>query len=485
MDALYDKKRRFVGINAPPQISKSTLVEVFTPLWRIGHWPDRRCGCIAYNDDLAQDSGALVRDLIDEFGMELFGLEIDPNENSKKSWRVAGHRGGMISVGITSTITGKPMDDIFIGDVIKDMEEAASKSVKDKHWAQMHGAIRARQANTYVMAHTRFADDDLTGRIKARQAEPTYEGERWEFLSFPAIAEPSIDEEDGDDPEWRDVLGRRRGEPLACRFSEPGDEEEENWEQSNYYILQRSTDPYEWSCIYQQEPTSPTGSMFDRDKWGWYDPEDPDGIPPIAAQRRVWDLASKKGAGDWSVGQLIAKTYDGDYLILDVWRDRQDGADMKETLEFIANHVDGPTVPILIEEERSGSGKTLVSVYDRALPNHTVEGRKPDGEKHVRAKPASMLQQRGRILLPRTQIGTDVNGKPIYKKPDWVQVYIEELRKLMPDGRCGRHDDQIDTLAYGINDMLDTSFTQIHVPNRRFFGEAGATVDMTDAHQPA
>lgn len=477
---LVRQAREFLAINAPPQISKSTLVEILTPLWILGHWPSTRIGLIAYNDDLAQDSGAMVRDMIALFGRELFGIEIDSSEDSKKQWRIAGHRGGMLSVGIGSTITGKPMDVVIIGDVLKGMEEAASTGIKTKHWSEFHGAIRARQAWVYLMAHTRFADDDLTGRIKSRQAEPSYRGERWKFLSFPAIAEPDIDDPAGDDPDWRDIIGRKRGEPLQCRHSFPDEQLEENWENSHFYILKRSTDQFEWSCIYQQEPTSPTGGMFDVQNWGWYDPEDEEGIPPIASQRRVWDLAATEGAGDWSVGQLVARTFDGDYLVLDVWRDRKGGAYMKEVVETQAA-IDGVSVPILIEEERSGAGKTLVAVYDQALPNHTVEGRRPDGEKHVRARPASMLQQRGKIKLPRTLVGLDDNGNPIYRSPAWVALYIEELRKLMPDGRCGPHDDQIDTLAYAINDMLNVSLTKVKIPDTMFSGRTGGLVTARES----
>jgi phage terminase large subunit-like protein len=458
VDAINDRENmRFVKSNAPSQIGKSMYDEVFVPFWCLGLWPDTRIILIGYSDGIAQRSGGMVRDLVKTYGPELFNVEIDPDYQSKGDWKIAGRQGGMLSVGIGSQITGRSGDLIVIGDIIKNMEEAGSKTTKDHHWEEWEGSIMTRlQPNsTVILAATRFADDDLSGRLEARAREDTYEGFHWEEYVFPAIAEPSIHDPNGDDPDWRDVLGRVKGEPLLTRFSKPGDEDPANWEQSYFYRLRRAKDPYAWSAIYQQQPTSPTGGMFPVQSWTWYDP---DNLPPFLGVRRAWDLASSEGEGDWTVGQKVAKTFDGDFLILDVLRERKSGVAVKQWVEMTAA-LDGVAIPLIIERERTGAGKTILEFYAQALPLHQVKPGIPDGSKEDRARPASMLQQGGRLKLPKRADGTS---------PAWVETYIDELRKMMGDGRKGRHDDQIDTLAYAVNDMLDEHVTYMATSNLKF-----------------
>lgn len=463
VDAIRDRENmRFVKTNAPSQIGKSMYDEVFVPFWTFGFWPDTRCILVGYSDGIAQRSGGMVRDLVKLYGPELFNIELDPDYQSKGDWKIAGRQGGMLSVGIGSQITGRSGDLIIIGDIIKNMQEAGSKAEKDHHWEEWEGSIMTRlQPNTTViLAATRFADDDLSGRLEAKAREPDYEGFEWESFVFPAIAEPSIHDEHGDDPDWRDQLGRAKGEPLQTRFSKPGDELRENWEQSYFYKLRRAKDPYAWSAIYQQEPTSPTGGMFPVESWTWYDPDE---LPPFVGVRRAWDLAASEGEGDWTVGQKVGKTWEGDFLILDVVRERKSGVAVKTWVEQIAS-IDGVAVPLLIERERTGAGKTILEFYAQALPLHQVLPGIPDGSKEDRARPASLLQQAGRLKLPRRADGTH---------PAWVEPYIDELRKMMGDGRKGRHDDQIDTLAYAVNDMLDQDITYMATTGLRFSDEHG------------
>jgi predicted phage terminase large subunit-like protein len=464
VDAIRDRENmRFVKTNAPSQIGKSMFDEVFVPFWTFGFWPDTRAILIGYSDGIAQRSGGMVRDLIKQYGPELFNIEIDPDYQSKGDWKIAGKQGGMLSVGIGSQITGRSGDLIIIGDIIKNMEEAGSKTTKDHHWEEWEGSIMTRlQPNsTVILAATRFADDDLSGRLDAKQREPDYEGFEWESYVFPAIAEPSIHDADGDNPDWRDALGRVRGEPLQTRFSKPGDEDPANWEQSYFYRLRRAKDPYAWSSIYQQEPTSPTGGMFPVESWTTYDP---DHIPPLMGVRRAWDLAASEGEGDWTVGTKIGKTFDGDFLILDVVRERKSGVAVKQLVEQVAS-IDGVACPLIIERERTGAGKTILEFYAQALPLYQVLPGIPDGSKEDRARPASLLQQAGRLKLPRNR----ADGSPVA----WVPAFIDELRKMMGDGRKGRHDDQIDTTAYAVNDMLDENITYMETTSLRFSHDRG------------
>lgn len=398
----------------------------------LGHWPDTRVILIAYSDDLAIRSGALVRDIFMKWGPEFFGQTVDANYESKQEWRLAGHQGGMLSVGIGSRISGMPGDLVVLGDLIKGMEEAGSTKTKETHWAEFHGAIlpRLQPGGTMLLGATRFADDDMSGRIDAQAKDPEYDGDRWESLVFKAIAEPDFDEENPDDPEWRDLLGRKRGEPLKTRFSKPGEEEDpERWHDSFFYRRKRTTVPFIFSVVYEQEPTSPTGGMFPPDKWAWYDPDDK---PWMQSRRRAWDLAASEGGGDYSVGGLVTKDVDDVFYVQDITRFQKGANEVMDEVKVTA-FTDGVSVPVLIEGSRNGDGLAVIAFYKRELKNYTVTMARAEGSKEERARPYSTLMQQGRVKLPRGKDG---------KSPDWVAPFIDEHRKMMGDGRKGRYDDQ-------------------------------------------
>ncbi len=456
MDAIADRKhRRFQKYNAPPQVSKSTFLEILTTLWALTFWPNSRVILVAYSDDIAIKSGSLVRDIIQEWGPE-FGLAIDPKYDSKQEWRLVGSMGGMLSVGIGSRITGQSGDLIIIGDVIKNMEEARSPGVLDKHWDEYEGSVRTRlqPGGTMLLGATRFSDQDISGRLDTKAAEPGYKGDLWESFVFKAIAEPAIDEDVEDDDEWRDLLGRRRGEPLTTRFSDPElpESDPSTWDRHHFQAMRNTTSAFTYSCLYQQEPTSPTGGMFPQDRWGWYDPKE---RPRMVAMRRVWDLAASEGSGDWTVGGLVGKDADENFYVLDIQR-FQKGPDSALDEAILTAALDGVAVPIMVEGSRNGDGKTVVAFYAKALRKYSVEQANADGSKETRARPYSVLQQKGRVFLPRFADGS---------KPDWVKAFVEEHRKMMGDGRKGRHDDQIDVCAHAVNAMIDSSLVEMLMPH--------------------
>lgn len=118
LEAILDKAReRFLIINAPPQTGKSSYVGALLPFWLTGMMPDLNLMYISYSDDFSESRSKDVRALQKAWGKELFGTSIDPDHNKVAEWRILGHRGGMLSVGIGGLITGKP-GDCFPGDTL-------------------------------------------------------------------------------------------------------------------------------------------------------------------------------------------------------------------------------------------------------------------------------------------------------------------------------------------------------------------------------
>lgn len=439
------KHRRFLGVNAPPQTGKSFYFGVAVPLWVLGHFPNKRIIRIGYSDDVVQEYGALARDIFREYGSYLFGLAVDEATSSRLVWGIQGNLGSYRNVGIKSSITGKSGDLVLIDDLLKDLMEAGSKATKDLHWDSLQGVIKARiqPGGMGVLSATRFAADDVSGRQRQFEAETPSLKERWEWLSFPAIAEAEPGEVVEDPEAWRDVLGRRLGEPLKTRFLEEGEAEDpERWPDCWYYVTRdgMASTKFIWDAVYQQNPTSPEGGMFPVSMWQRFDLND---HPPLRSVVRVWDTSATSGGGDWTVGAKVGIDAESNIYVLDIIRIQVASATLLERLKATILG-DGLDIPVMIERGRNGDAHTLFDFYVRELSPATVRPAPADGSKEDRARPHSMLQQQGKSFLPQVD-GIDL---------PWVDGFVTEHSGMMGDGRLPRHDDQVDATAHAVNELL-------------------------------
>lgn len=449
--AIRDRSREhFFILNAPPQTGKSSLVTLMIA-WVAGMVPVLRQMYLSYSDDFSEARSKDVRAIIRTWGQDLFGVTIDPDRDKIGDWGVAGSRGGLLAKGVEGQVVGRSGDVIWIDDLIKNAGEAASTAAKAAHLAAWDGTIarRLQPGGTVVVIATRWAEDDLSGSLIARMKDPSYDGPRWEVVSFPAFAEPSP-EMDGEFTadelaEWRDVLGRRAGEVLDCRFSRiPGRAPEDFFNLAKAGIK----NPSAWACQYQQRPFDPEGSMFPRVNWRQYDPA---ARPEMDRMVRVWDLAGTDGGGDWTVGTKLGRSGD-DIYVLDVQRFRKASGEVMNRLAATAA-VDGHACKVMVEEEKGGAGKSVIAAIQKLLPTFNVEAAKAEGDKKSRATPYSVQQQNRRVFLPEPEtVAWDVAG------------FIAEHEKMMADGRLPRHDDQIDTAAYGVLDLIGSGPTELFIP---------------------
>ena len=191
--------------------------------------------------------------------------------------------------------------------------------------------------------------------------------------------------------------------------------------------------------------------MFPLANWGFYDPDE---RCNMAALRRVWDIAATEGGGDWTVGSLVGKGTDGYIYVLDVRRFQKSTSGVKKEIMRIAR-ADGRAIPIRMEKEHAGAGLTTIENYAEDLVGYDFEGIHAEGEKVSRFMPYADLQQTGRVRLPRRRDGTS---------PEWVQPFVDEHKMQMPDGRGPRHDDQIDTVAYAVNELYGTGPVELLDP---------------------
>lgn len=428
-------------MNAPNQLGKTVFAALLI-FWYIGMFPDRQVIFISYSEAYSHELGRFVRDMFRLYGEELFGVTVDRENDSQGDWTLAGHPGGgLLSVGIGGLITGRQGHLVWIDDVLRNMQEAVSAPTKEAHWKEWKGTIwgRRQPGCTYVVASTRLADDDLTGRLKKEQDEGG--GIRWKRLIYPGICEPPDDYE-GPLDEYRDRLGRRPGEPLHTRFSKKTDTIDQNWWTDARKQLMSDAI---FDCMVQQNPVNSESGMFPEDRWVLLPRAE---WPERFLVVRAWDIASTKGSGDFTCGARFEKSFDGRYFVERPYH-KQVGPD--EGISAVSSHAeaDGHDVPILIEQGKSGSEKQLLEFYAKHLPGYMVEPAKTDGTKEQRAYTYSILQQGGKIVLPADE-----------EDAEWVEAWIREHKGMMGDGRRPRHDDRIDVGAYAVRWLAATDISE-------------------------
>lgn len=398
-------------LSIPPQHGKSSLVTERYTVYRIWKNPALRVGIGSYNQDFANRFGRRTKKLALSAG-----IEITANERSAANEWENAQGGGIISVGVGSGITGRPIDLFVIDDPVKSREEAESLAYRNRvgEWYTDDIYTRLQENAPIILIMTRWNEDDLAGRI-----QNSIDAQNWTIINLPAEAEDN------------DPLGRAEGEPLCPeRFSKEALLDKRN-------VL----GSYGYAALYQGRPAPREGGMFKR---GWF--EIVSKIPASVRRIRRWDLAATKDGGDFTAGVKMAVA-DGIYYIEDVRRFQESAHGVKLNVKQTAM-LDGRTVPIWMEQEPGSAGKAVIADYARLLDGYSFHGEPSTGSKELRAEPFAAQCEAGNVKL--------VEGR-------WNKTFLDEL-EIFPNGS---HDDQVDAASGAYNKLVTARVIQTAVSGER------------------
>jgi predicted phage terminase large subunit-like protein len=248
---------RRLMIFMPPQHGKSTTTSKgFASHW-IGSFPDEPVLLASYGQSWAEHWGRETRDVLEEYGGAIWGLNVRQDSKAAGRWQLEGHKGGMTAVGIGGSLTGRGAGLLLMDDVVKDQEEARSPVIQQRNidWYQSVAKTRLAQNGVQVLIMTRWHENDLAGYLLRT------EGHAWTVLMLPALAE----RED-------DALERVRGAALWPDKFDAGYLEEIRFGARDPETGQRKggTTAYWFNAMYQQRPTEEEGGRFKRHWWQFY-----------------------------------------------------------------------------------------------------------------------------------------------------------------------------------------------------------------------
>lgn len=168
-------------VNAPPRHGKSRTIGCLVE-WVLGKDKQKKIMAGSYNETLSTTFSKGVRDTIMEIKADKYKAvysDIFPKTKVKKGdaamnlWSLQGGYDNYLATSPTGTATGFGADLMIIDDLIKNKYEANNANIKDGQWNWFTGTMLSRleEGGKIIIVMTRWATDDLAGRIIEHAAE--------------------------------------------------------------------------------------------------------------------------------------------------------------------------------------------------------------------------------------------------------------------------------------------------------------------------
>jgi len=398
----------------PPRHGKSELVSRRFPAYILGKNPDARIISTSYSATLASAMNRDVQRIIDSpeyaqlFPETKLSSGIGYLRNSDV-FEIVDHKGYYLSAGVGGGITGRGADFAIIDDPIKNRAEAESKVFRDKvfDWFTSTLYTRLEKDACVLITLTRWHEDDLAGKLLTL-AQESPQADQWHVISYPAIAGDNLDPTDP----------RKPGEALW----------EDKYSRDTLLTIKSTVGTYEWSALYDQNPSPPQGSIIQRGWLNYYK------VLPSKFEEVIqsWDFAfDKSDSSSYVVGQVWGKVGADKYLI-DQVRDRMN---FTESLRAVKNlSAKHPQAKAKFMEKKA-NGAAIMNSLKREISG--IIPVNPDGSKVERLYAVTPQFEAGNVYLPDPSIAP------------WVNDYVEEFVSF-PNAT---NDDQVDCTTQALSNL--------------------------------
>lgn len=391
-------------IHTPPQHGKSLTITETLPSWYLGRNPDNRVIEISYSEDFARKFGIRNRNKIKEFGEYIFGISISKDRDTALEFELEGHKGGMISRGVGTGITGQQAHLIIIDDPIKNNTEAESTAYRNRVYDEWITSFKTRLwvGAKVIVIMTRWHEDDLVGRL-------LQEEKNIEYLCLPCEAEED------------DAMGRLEGDALCPEIGK-----DNTWLQDFKQTLTSIKGSRTWNAMYQGRPTAMEGNLIERDWWSFYDD-----LPEMVQWLMSVDATfSDKSDSDFVAIQVWGKE-GANYYLIDAVKKRMNFPDtIREIRRLRGMYTKCKTT--LIEEKANGSAIIQMLRHEMSGIIPVI----PLGGKVSRVEAILGAIESGNVFLP--------NNKR------FTSDFVEECAAF-PNGK---HDDQVDAMSMALTRLI-------------------------------
>lgn len=250
-----------------PSFGKSLVVNRFSA-WVLGRDTDGSILRLSYSDDLLNGFSRSIKNLmlegryrqvfphLDRFGNRLWQKEKDSDWTLKGTKNMVSHYTRTRDGSVTGV---RAKSYIIFDDMIKGAEESDNDRIHDGYWDKYTTEWRNRKENDKVKEitiGTMWNPKDMLGR-KAEQLESRYTARKGKY----PYSKEYLDDEG-------DIVG------VVIRFPLLDENDKSTCEAiystEDALAIREDTDEFLFSCVYQQDPISPTGRLFSQEELMFY-----------------------------------------------------------------------------------------------------------------------------------------------------------------------------------------------------------------------
>ncbi len=428
---LIEGKIRNLMIFVPPQHGKSEILSRNFPAWAFGYNPDLKIVGCSYSSDLAKQFSCSIQRIMDSPEYQRIFPETKLNSANLRTvtrgylrnvdmFEIVNRKGFYKAQGVCGGLTGTAVDISIIDDPVKDAIEAYSPTYRERVWEWYTSVLLTRLHNNsrQLFIMTRWHEDDLAGRILAREAD------KWVVVSIPAIRE-TLDDGNTCDP-------RKVGEAL--------------WPERHSLerlIEAQKRSPRVFTALYQQHPTADGGNII---KTEWFRKVSEAEFNNRRTNEPIvffLDTAyTNKTVNDPSGIIATCRIKDTLYIL----HAKKMLMKFPELIRFIPAYVKehGYTPRSTIRIEPKANGLSVIDQLEETTGLNVAQTPSPREDKETRLNAASASVEGGRVVL--------VEGI-------WNDEFVDEI--------CGfpvkPHDEFVDVLCYAINYHLENPYKPIDI----------------------
>tara|TARA_R110002096_G_scaffold199415_1_gene383326 strand:- start:1 stop:1161 length:1161 start_codon:yes stop_codon:yes gene_type:complete len=340
-------------------------------------------------------------------------LKVFPKVSLRSDSQAAGRwetdKGGeYFAAGVGGAVTGRGADLLIIDDPHSEQDALSPTALEHAYeWYTSGPRQRLQPGGTIVIVMTRWAENDLTGKLLRQQARDIL-ADKWEIIEFPALMP--------------------NDEPLWSEF----------WKKEDLLAVKGSLSVGKWEAQWQQNPTSDVSAIIKRDWWKKWEKKE---LPSLEYVMQSYDTAfSKQESADYSAittwGVFYPKEGEPPNIILcDARKGRWDFPELRR--KALDEYKYWEPEMVLIEAKASGMPLTQ-ELRQMGIP---VTNYSPSrgNDKITRVNSVAPLFESGLVWYPDTS---------------WAEDVVEECAAFP----AGEHDDYVDTMSQALRRFREGGF---------------------------
>ena len=411
-DRIADGSLKRLIVNMPPRHTKSEFSSYLLPAWLMGRKPTLKIMQTTHTAELAFRFGRKVRNLMNsqEYKAVFESVELRADSQAAGRWETS--KGGeYFAAGVGGAVTGRGADLLIIDDPHSEQDALSPTALEHAYeWYTSGPRQRLQPGGAIVIVMTRWAENDLTGKLLRQQARDVL-ADKWEIVEFPALMP------DTDKPLWPEF-----------------------WNKKDLLAVRGSLSVGKWQAQWQQNPTSDVSAILKREWWQTWKPEEP---PAVSYILQSYDTAfSKQTTADYSAITTWGVFFpqDGDppnIILMDAKRGRWDFPELRRIALEEYKYWDPECV--LIEAKASGMPLTQ-ELRQMGIP---VSNYSPSrgNDKYTRVNSIAPLFESGLVWAPDSR---------------WAEEVIDECAAFP----AGEHDDYVDTVTQALRRFREGGFVR-------------------------